>query len=652
MPGDAVLFDDSATGITTVNLTTILSPVTITVDNSSKDYTFTGSGQLSGPTGLNKRGSKTLTISNTGSNDFTGVVAISGGKMLIAGSADRLPTNSAVTLADAADATLDLNNLNQTLGSLSGGGTSGGNVSLGTATLNVGGGGGDYGGVISGSGMLVKSGSGTQVLRGGNLYEGNTLITGGTLVAANTNGSGTGPGYVLVATTNAYFQIGDGGANGIVTPSTITNEGRVILCRGDDFTFSKLITGGGWLQQNGTNSVVTIATANTYTGLTYIQYGGLRVTHPNALGDTTGETEIRTDPTARLELAGGVTLVEPLTVAQKQTAAGGAPAIRNISGTNTIAGPMAGISGGSDWTFQSDDGKLVITGAFTNLAISGVRNVRLRGVAAGEWFSGIGKAAATAVSAALIKGDSGTWTLWGTNDYNGNTTIAGGLLVVNGQIIGSTNITVNAAAMWTGLGGTGLITAPVTLTNGGVITPGASIGTLTISNKLTFTAGTTADFEVGRNGPAVVNDQVRGLTSVTYGGTLKITVVGGLNGGEVFKLFSASAYSVNSFDAFDLPPLPTGLSWDYSQLTVDGTLRVLGGNINVAQVGRAPDGNFQMGGTSASTNEAYRIFATTNITDPLSWVEVGNGNFTDGVFSFTDLNSTNYTRRFYRVTMP
>ena len=81
VPGDPVLFDDAATGTTTVNLTTILSPSGITVNNSSKDYTFTGSGGLSGPTRLNKNGTRTLTLfSNAGTNDFTGAVAINDGK--------------------------------------------------------------------------------------------------------------------------------------------------------------------------------------------------------------------------------------------------------------------------------------------------------------------------------------------------------------------------------------------------------------------------------------------------------------------------------------------------------------------------------------------------------------------------------------------
>ena len=49
VPGDAVVFDDSAAGTTTVNLTTTLSPAGIAVNNTGKNYTFTGSGGLSRP---------------------------------------------------------------------------------------------------------------------------------------------------------------------------------------------------------------------------------------------------------------------------------------------------------------------------------------------------------------------------------------------------------------------------------------------------------------------------------------------------------------------------------------------------------------------------------------------------------------------------
>src|SRR5206468_423294 len=71
-PGDVVLFDDTATGTTNVNLTTTLQPASVTVNNSTKSYTFSGSGKISGNTGLTKQGAGALTISNTGGNDYTG----------------------------------------------------------------------------------------------------------------------------------------------------------------------------------------------------------------------------------------------------------------------------------------------------------------------------------------------------------------------------------------------------------------------------------------------------------------------------------------------------------------------------------------------------------------------------------------------------
>ena len=152
------------------------------------------------------------------------------------------------------------------------------------------------------------------------------------------------------------------------------------------------------------------------------------------------------------------------------------------------------------------------------------------------------------VSAALIKNDAGTWTLWGQNTYNGNTLIAGGLLVVNGQITGSTNISVNTGGA---LGGTGLITAPVTVTTGAVLAPGGSIGTLTISNTLTLSPGSTCVFDVSN----FASDQVRGLTTVNYDGLLQVVQNGALSANGVFKLFDATNYS-GVFASFDLllPP--------------------------------------------------------------------------------------------------
>jgi len=69
----------------------------------------------------------------------------------------------ALSLANTSGAALDLNGRSNSIGSLAGGGASGGNVILGSATLTTGGNGSStsFGGVISGTGGLIKTGGGS-----------------------------------------------------------------------------------------------------------------------------------------------------------------------------------------------------------------------------------------------------------------------------------------------------------------------------------------------------------------------------------------------------------------------------------------------------------------------------------------------------------
>ncbi len=76
-----VVFNDSALGTTTVNLTTTVNPNSVTINNSALPYAITGSGKISGSTGLTKTGDGSLTITNTGGNNFTGKTVISGGSL-------------------------------------------------------------------------------------------------------------------------------------------------------------------------------------------------------------------------------------------------------------------------------------------------------------------------------------------------------------------------------------------------------------------------------------------------------------------------------------------------------------------------------------------------------------------------------------------
>ena len=96
---------------------------------------------------------------------------------VVGGSA--LPTTTDTTIAPGA--ILDLNGINQTIGSLSG--SAGSSVTLGTGTLSTGNASSTlFAGSISGAGSLILRGTGTLTLSGNNSYTGaSTINTGATL---------------------------------------------------------------------------------------------------------------------------------------------------------------------------------------------------------------------------------------------------------------------------------------------------------------------------------------------------------------------------------------------------------------------------------------------------------------------------------------
>src|SRR2546430_13341580 len=57
------------------------SLASVIVTNNTLAYTFTGSGKISGSTGLTKQGTNTLTIAAAGTNNYTGPTVISGGTL-------------------------------------------------------------------------------------------------------------------------------------------------------------------------------------------------------------------------------------------------------------------------------------------------------------------------------------------------------------------------------------------------------------------------------------------------------------------------------------------------------------------------------------------------------------------------------------------
>ncbi len=189
----------------------------------------------------------------------------------------------------------------------------------------------------------------------------------------------------------------------------------------------------------------------------------------------------------------------------------------------------------------------------------------------------------------LTKIGSGKLTFNATNNYRGDTLIAqgtltlgtAGLLTNSAQIILSNNATLDVSTRSDGtqtllsgssLIGNGTIRGSVTAANGSAITPGFSIGTLVITNTLTFQTGSTNVMEL--NAAMHTNDLLTGMASVTYGGRLILTNLGGvLTNGDSFKLFNAGSYS-NAFSSIAWPVLGGNLLWT-NKLAVDGTIAIL-----------------------------------------------------------------------------
>lgn len=139
-------FDQSIGSLAGAGNTT-LGTATLTTGNDNTSTIY--SGVISGAGEVTKVGTGIWTVS--GPNSYAGATKIEEGT-LQAGAVNTLPGFSAVTVEEGA--VLDLNNFDQSVGSLAGDG----NTTLGTATLTTG---KDdtsttYSGVISGAGEIIK----------------------------------------------------------------------------------------------------------------------------------------------------------------------------------------------------------------------------------------------------------------------------------------------------------------------------------------------------------------------------------------------------------------------------------------------------------------------------------------------------------------
>lgn len=220
--------------------------VTLTVGNNNGSGNFAGTiSNANGTIALTKTGTGTQTLS--GANTNTGATTVNGGTLALSGGS-AIADTAAVSLANSAGVSLLLN-ASETIGSLAGGGTTGGNVNLQGNTLTVANATStNFAGVISGAGGLVKEGVGTLTLSGANSYSGNTTVNAGVLslasaFLADSSTVTIATGAVLNLTTGTSDTVGSLVLGGTTVPSGTYNSSHP--------TYGSFFTGTGSLVVGG-----------------------------------------------------------------------------------------------------------------------------------------------------------------------------------------------------------------------------------------------------------------------------------------------------------------------------------------------------------------------------------------------------------------
>ncbi len=457
-------------------------------------------------------------------------------------------------------------------------------------------------GNITGPGALTKvyTTNATTVnvtLSGVNDFAGDFTITGGGVRFNSSTAAGAG-------TVRVSMPVGGSASTTLrntgVATSTLTNNvefnannGLLISLDSDaanTFVMSGKFSGVGAVIHgvNSGGTVVLSGDNSAWSGGLTQRRGLTALGHKNALGTGT----LIVTPTSSAA-------AQAVTLYATNSALTGANAVTNAI---TIAIPGSG----TNWTIGGStdlelSGSITLSGFSPAITNNNTGATILSGPISGAGFG-------------LTFQGTGRLSLSGNSTYNGGTTVGSGTVLVNntaGSGTGSGAVTVLSGAT---LGGTGTISGLLTVNLGATLAPGASIGRLTLGAAPVL-AGTTS-MEINRGASPNADKLVLSSGTLTYGGALTVVNIGAaLQLNDTFDLFDASAFA-GSFSPITLPSLPTGLAWDTTQLTVDGTIRVVcNGTLAAGAAANTAiclGGNYALNGSGTGGSGAVSSYAWTS----------------------------------------
>ncbi|MCF7673768.1 MAG: autotransporter-associated beta strand repeat-containing protein [Akkermansiaceae bacterium] len=342
--GDPVMFDDRVTGLSDVILNTTVTPggSGVTFAGDYVDYTLSGTGKITGTTGLQKENPGALAINTT--NDYTGVTILSGGITSVATVTDGgVPSPLGAATNDAANlvfngGTLDYTGATTTIdrGFTVTGDNSGISTVNDLTTTGV---------MDSTAGSLLKSGPGNFTVSndGANFMGGgNSEITNGTLSLI-----GTGTQSVTV--------------DGELWVGSTPDAGGHLVLQGTDLFVARWLTLG---RINGTGNTSTITATDSaiectnfssgYDGDSGINDSDQIITLTNTTWVNNGATLLaeRVDSTTHMTLAGTSAFSSPN---QFQMALNGS-AVANLTVQDDASVTLTG-----GWLSIGNDGTGIVT---------------------------------------------------------------------------------------------------------------------------------------------------------------------------------------------------------------------------------------------------------------------------------------------------
>ena len=379
------------------------------------------------------------------------------------------------------------------------------------------------------NGGLVKTGTGLLDLSANNTYAGATTINAGAIEVENDHALGSAVGSTTVASGAALLLNGSNlsltenltisgtglsgsGALGVVSGSTSLNgtltlaaNSQINVASGSSLAVAGVIDDGanGYdlaISQAASSRTTLAGNNDAYAGDVSVNAGFLKATHSNAFGDPAVSSAVSVNSGASLELAGGITLPATKSLQLNGVPVSNSSKVINVSGDNTIAGPISLASNNESFDVASGD-TLTISGA-----ISG--------------------------SVDFDKNGDGRMVLSGTNANTGNVNVGAGILQVDGSLATSAKVFVDGT-----LKGTGTLPM-VQISAIGTLAPGNGPGVITTGSLLTESGSV---FSVELNGATVGTqyDQDDVTGSVTLAdATLSISLGFIPTTGDVFTIIN------------------------------------------------------------------------------------------------------------------